>query len=91
MDELKERIRGVKWLNKIDLKNGYHLVRIKEEGEWKTVFRCRYTLFEYTVIPFGLVNAPATFHGMINNIFQDILDQGISALMDDLIMWSDTR
>ena len=91
MDELKERVRGAKWFNKIDLKNGYHLIRIKEGDEWKTAFRCRYGLFEYTVMPFGLVNAPATFQGMINNIFRDMLDQGMSAFMDDLIMWSDTR
>ena len=40
MDELKECVRGVKWCNKIDLKNGYHLIRIKEGDEWKTAFRC---------------------------------------------------
>ena len=91
MDELKERVRGAKWFNKIDLKNGYHLIRIKEGDEWKTTFRCQYGLFEYNVMPFGLVNALATFQGMINNIFRDMLDQGMSAFMDDLIMWSDTR
>ena len=46
MDELKERVRGAKWFNKIDLKNGYHLICIKEGDEWKTAFRCRYGLFE---------------------------------------------
>ena len=91
MDELKERVRGAKWFNKIDLKNGYHLIRIKEGDGWKTAFCCRYGLFEYTVMPFGLVNAPVTFQGMINNIFRDMPDQGMSAFMDDLIMWSDTR
>ena len=90
MDELKERVGGAKWFNKIELKNGYHLIRIKEGDEWKTAFRCRYGLFEYTVMPFGLVNAPATFQGMINNIFRDMIDQGMLAFMDDLIMWSDT-
>ena len=74
MDELKERVRGAKWFNKIDLKNGYHLIRIKEGDEWKTAFRCQYGLFEYTVMLCGLVNAPATFQGMINNIFWDMLD-----------------
>ena len=74
MDELKECIRGAKCFNKIDLKYGYHLIRIKEGDEWKTAFRCRYGLFENTVMPFGLVNAPATFQGMINNVFRDMLD-----------------
>ena len=91
MDELKEHVRGAKWFNKINLKNGYHLIRIKEGDEWKTAFRCRYGLFEYTVMPFGLVNAPVEFQGMINNIFRDMLDLGISAFLDDLIKWSDTR
>ena len=86
MQELKERIQGAKWFNKIDLKNGYQLIRIKEGDEWKTMFRCRYGLFEYTVMPFSLVNAPVTFQGMINNIFRDMLNQGMSAFMHDLIM-----
>ena len=80
----------MKWFHKIDLENGYHLIPIKEGDEWKTAFRCRYGLFEYTVMPFGLVNTPVTFQGMINNIFQDMLDLGMSAFMDDLIIWSDT-
>src|SRR5258706_3965728 len=91
MDELKEQVRGSKWFTKVDLKNGYHLIRIKEGDEWKTAFRCRYGLFEYTVMPFGLVNAPATFQGMINHIFRDMLDQGIIAYIDDLVMHAKTR
>ena len=86
MDELKERVRGAKYFNKIDLKNGYHLIRIKEGDEWKTAFRCRYGLFEYTVMPFGPSNAPATFQGMINHIFRDTLDEGMLAFMDDIII-----
>ena len=86
MDELKERGRGAKYFNKIDLKNGYHLIRIEEGDEWKIAFRCRYGLFEYTVMPFRLSNAPATFQGMINHIFWDSLDEGMSAFMDDIII-----
>ena len=91
MDELKERVRGVKWFNKIDLTNGYHLIRINEGNEWKTAFCCRYRPFEYTVMPFGLVNVPATFQGMINNIFQDMINQEMSAFMDDINILSDTQ
>ena len=90
MDELKERVRGGKYFDKIELKNGYHLIRIKKGDKWKTAFRCRYGLFEYTVMPFGLSTAPATFQGIINHIFRDTLDQGMSAFMDDIIIWSQT-
>ena len=85
MDELKERVQGAKYFNKIDLKTGYHLIRIKEGDVYKTAFRSRYGLFEYTVIPFGLSNAPGTFQGMINHSCRDTLNQGMSALMDDII------
>ena len=90
MDELYERVRGAKYFNKIDLKNGYYLIRIKDRDEWKTAFHCRYGLFEYTVMPFGLSNAPATFQGMIKHIFRDTLDEGMSAFMYDIIIWSET-
>ena len=90
MDKLQKRVRVAKYFNKIDLKNGYHLIRIKNVDEWKTAFRCRYGLVEYTVMPFALCNAPTTFQGMINHIFSATLDQGISAFMDDIIMWAQT-
>ena len=91
MEELRDKVRGSQWFSKIDLKNGYHLIRIKPGDEWKTAFRCRYGLFEYTVMPFGLVNAPATFQGMINHIFRDMLDLGMIAFMDDLVMYAKMR
>ena len=90
MDELRERVRGKKWFTKLDLKNSYHLIRMKAGDEWKTAFRCRYGLFEYTVMPFGLMNAPATFQKMINSIFNDMLDQGMLAFLDDITIYAET-
>ena len=75
MDELKERVPESKCLTKIDLKNGYHLIRVKEGDEWKTAFRCRYGLYGCTMMPPGPANAPATFQSRINHIFRDMLDQ----------------
>jgi len=91
MSELQDRIRGAQFFTKIDLKNGYHLVRIKEGDEWKTAFRTRYGLYEFLVMPFGLCNAPATFQDMINHIFRDLLDQGLVAYIDDLLIYASTR
>ena len=90
MDELKERVRGAKYFHKIDLKNCYNPICIKEGDKWKTAFGCRYGLFEYTVMSFGLSNAQATFQSMINHIFRHILDEEMSAFMDDIIIWSTT-
>ena len=58
--------------------------------EWKTAFCCRYGLYEYTVMPFELCNAPATFQSMINDIFRDVLDEGVIAYMDDILIYSET-
>ena len=93
MDELKDHVRCSNWFSKIDLKNGYHLIRIKRGDEWKTAFRCRYAsgLFEYTVMPFGLVNTPATFQSMMNHIIRDMVDKGMIAFMDDIIAQGKTR
>ena len=66
MSELRDRIDGAKIFTKLDLKDGYNLIRIKEGDEWKTAFRTRYGHFEYLVMPFGLVPAPATFQNMRN-------------------------
>jgi hypothetical protein len=69
MSELQDRVTGAKIFTKIDLKNGYNLIWIKPGDEWKTAFKTRYGLYEYTVMPFGLSNAPATFQNMMNHIF----------------------
>jgi hypothetical protein len=91
MTELQDRIRDAQFFTKIDLKNGYHLVRIKSGDEWKTAFRTRYGLYEFLVMPFGLCNAPATFQDIINHIFRDLLDQGLVAYIDDLLIYAATK
>jgi hypothetical protein len=91
MSELQDWVRGVKFFTKMDLKNGYHLIRIKEGDEWKTAFRYRYGLYEFLVMPFGLTNALATFQDMMNHIFRDILDQGVIAYIDDVLIYAETE
>jgi len=75
----------------MDLKNGFHLIRIREGDEWKTVFRTRYGLYEFQVMPFGLTNAPSTFQDMMNDDFSDMLDTGLLAYMDDILIYAKTR
>ena len=61
MEELRDRVAGAKVFTKLELKDGYHLIRIKQGDELKTAFRTRYGQYEYKVMPFGLVNALAIF------------------------------
>lgn len=88
--ELQDRLAGAKYFTKLDLKNGFNLVRIKEGDEWKTAFRCRYGLFEFNVMHFGLINAPATFQAMMNGILSDLIDIGVLAYMDDVLIYAAT-
>ena len=72
---------------KIDLRHAYHLVRITEGDEWKTVFRTRYGLFEWLVMPFGLSNGPAVFQRFMNDIFTDMLDVCVVVYLDNILIY----
>jgi hypothetical protein len=91
MSELQDRVQGAKIFTKIHLKNGYNLIRIKPGDEWKTAFKTRYGLYEYTVMPFGLSNAPATFQNMMNHIFRDLLGLGLIVYLDDILIYAETE
>ncbi|KAH0610986.1 uncharacterized protein H6S33_011413 [Morchella sextelata] len=91
MDELRDRVAGAVIVSKIDLKEGYNLIRIKDGDEWKTAFRTRYGHFEYLVMPFGLANAPATFQNMMNDALREFLDQGVVVYLDDILIYSKSR
>jgi len=91
MQELQDRVQGAQWFTKMDLKNGFNLIRIREGDEWKTAFRTRYGLYEFQVMPFGLTNAPSTFQDMMNHVFSDMLDVGVLAYMDDILVYTKTR
>ena len=60
--------------SKLDLRNAYHLVRIREKDEWKTAFNMPLGHFEYKVMPFGLTNAPAVFQALVTNVLRDFLN-----------------
>jgi len=91
MQELQDRVQGAQWFMKMDLKNGFHLIRVKEADEWKMAFRTRYGLYEFQVMPFGLTNAPSTFQDMMNHTLSDLLDIGVLAYMDDILDYAKTE
>jgi len=88
MDELRDRVAGAKVFTKLDLKDGYHLIRMRKGDEHKTAFRTRYGQYQYKVMPFGLVNAPATFQTMGNKILSEFLDHGVVVYLDDILISS---
>jgi len=91
MQKLQDWVQGAQWFTKMDLKNGFNPIRMSEGDEWKTAFRTCYGLYEFQVMPFGLTNAPSTFQDMMNHVFSDILDVGILAYMDDILVYAKTR
>ena len=88
ISETLDQLATAKVFTQLDLRDAYHRIRIKEGDEWKTAFRTRYGHYEYLVMPFGLVNAPATFQAYINHALSDLLDICVVAYLDDILIYS---
>jgi hypothetical protein len=87
-DELRDRLQGAKIFTKLDLRGAFNLIRMKEGEEEKTAFRTRYGHYEYTVMPMGLVNAPAVFMRRMNNVLRPYLDKICVCYLDDILVYS---
>jgi Reverse transcriptase (RNA-dependent DNA polymerase) len=91
ISNLIDRLWGARYFTKLDVQWGYNNVRIKEGDEWKAAFRTNRGLFEPLVMFFGLTNSPATFQTMMNDIFQDLISEGVVCVyLDDILIFTET-
>jgi hypothetical protein len=88
IEDLFDQLRGAGVFSKIDMRSGYHQLRIRPSDIPKTTFITKYGLYEFTVMSFGLTNAPTYFMYLMNSVFMDYLDKFVVVFIDDILVYS---